>query len=343
MWLSLASGLLLLSAPLDARTSRGWSTDEVLNQLRSTEALEVAWAAREAGLRHLKPAVGPLLDVLESPPEDVDSPVLEHVLDALIQLGAELQPVHLQHLAEPNHLVRTQLLVLAARTPERFESSLLAVLDASPRGAQFHATVSLLTQLRSRGLAHRLLPRLRTELTVTVLDPGDDRFFLYGLGCGGFGTSGGGGRISGWPPSFDYELVYSDDVELASGERRFPVVSAPRAISAIRRLRTPRHHDSGAEPRQREVVAHLVHLAGLPAKSLRIREFEEVKVEYRDQVQLERFVAEQKDRITSEHTRLRESLATQGLLDRARWKETELELEVKLEDERTDKALPLSP
>lgn len=335
MWSALASGLLLLSAPLDDRTTRGWSEERVLQGLRSEHGLEVAWAAHEAGLRRLKRAVGPLLDVLEAPPlEGKADPVYEHVLDALILLGAELQPAQLAHLDLHNRLIQREVLVLLARSPARFEASLLAQLDEGPGGMSFHAIASLLAAIRSPGLAHRLLPRLRTELVVVVLDPGDMRWSVHGLGCGGIGTSGGRRLDSGWPPRFDYVLEFADTEEPASEVPRFELVSKPRPLVALREARAPRRHDAFRGPSSREVLDYLAQLAGLPRKGLGVPEYRRVTVEYTDESQLVAFVEAERQRILSAHDRLRESLATQGLLARDRWKETELRLELEIEDER---------
>jgi hypothetical protein len=342
MWLSsLASGLLLLAAPLDARITRGWSDQEVENRLRSTDALDIAWAAHEAGGRRLKQAVPALLDVLESPPEDSRRILaFEHTLDALIQLEAELRAPHVVHLQPENRVLRHELIILYARTPLRFESSLTALLDQDPEGMAFHAVASLLSKLRSRELAHRLLPRLSVELEVTVHDPWG-RSGSFGVGCGGFGISGGARRSSAYPPPFDYELDFLDELGPEDTEPRFALVSEPRVIVARRLERTAKRYHTEPAPRQAQLVQYLVHLAGLPADSMKIPETQSETVEFESVAQVREFVEAAKARVLAPHERLRESLATQGLLDRTRWKETALPLTVVVEDDRSDKSIAL--
>lgn len=335
--------LLLSGSPLDARVTRAWSDQEVENRLRSTEAIDVAWAAHEAGSRRLERTVPALLDVLESPPEDAERGLaLEHALDALILLGAELEPRHISHIDRDDRVQRTALLVLAARSPARFEPVLIDLLDREPKGIDFHAVVSLLSEIRSRSVAARLLRRLESKLSVTVLDP----MTLVGYmvsGCGGFGLSGRSSHASSWPPAFDYDLVFTDlpwDDELPR-THSFELVSVPRPIVARRRARSPRRVHSGRAPSQADLVLHLVHLAGLPAGSVKIPAEHRVNVSFESAAQVRAFVESERNAIVAEHERLRQTLATQALLDRAQWHETSLKLEVEVEDGRSDKSIPL--
>lgn len=345
MWLSATlTGLVILSAPLEARVTRGWSSQEVEDRLRSTDPLDVAWAAHEAAERHLKRAVPALLDALESPPEgELQTLALEHTLDALIRLGAELGPQHTAALDPENRLLRDQLIVLAARTPGRFEAQLLGLFDRDPRGHAFHAVASLLAQVRSKGLGHRLLAEVETELTVTVTDPGT-RIMGFSTGCGGIGTSGGSGRASGWPPPFDYELVLAEELRADEADGVWlEIAAAPRRILARRVARHARRQDLGRAPAQARVVEHLLDLAGLPLESVRVpaRASQTVAFESREQVRAA--IDERSARLRAPYDALRQSLATQGLLDRRRWKETELPITVVIEDERSDRSVPLDP
>jgi len=207
------------------------------NDADSPIARELAWGSWIAGRDRDATAIPWLTEIVEARIDtDAWSPPVDFALDALIQIGARLEPQLLGRIARERPI---DALVLLSSEPDGVADAVLLDVLARERGYRWFAAANLLLRRTPPGVAARLLTGLRIQVTLMLTDQEDTSWM-----CGGLGGSIGGGiltRAPGMPPWPSYVLTDGDDLDadeqlLADGPARV----------AVRRLVAP----AGTGPRR---------------------------------------------------------------------------------------------
>jgi hypothetical protein len=171
--------------------------NEVARLLRSTSKKDQAWAAYLSGTHRLEKNVPVLVEMMNKSvqggeTDDETQYVMRAALDALIQLGADVQASELQTLYArfPDEVV-----ILLSNSTENVHATLLALLAETPTNRiRWLALGNLLAQSRAPGFAAFLLREMKISVAIAVFSPERE------LGGGWGGGDGGGGRGFCAPP-----------------------------------------------------------------------------------------------------------------------------------------------
>jgi len=289
-----------------------------------------AWFAWRAGERGDRAAIAELRKLLQ---RTDDRTVRETVLDALIQLKAEVPWTELENLSRRQ---LTLVLILQAQHPVKNRDGLLALLGRSLPHYHWTAACNLLAAQKAPGLAARLLSRFEPTLRISVVDPDDSR--IHGLGFG-LGNARGDGRLTvaeGWPPRAHYSLTDGKGVRIASGRhpisyRRKVVEKGTGGIGS----------SAPSEDRNPLRVEYLAQLLDTDAKKLPLRARPHIQIAWSDARRFEEEVRAARRAIRSAQRQVMARLKERGLLTEKEAAALVSPIKLDIKDFRQPKSPPL--
>jgi hypothetical protein len=332
-----------LSEPTAIETSDASLEQEVREaraELASSDPAKIAWGAWRASCGKFK-ELGP--DVLASLRElpALDAPkervwVARALLDAAIQL--DLRPEHedLAWISEHLAQLASNVLILAARDPT-LNTRLFESFDGQSVDIHWVAASNLLAQHAPHRIAPALVPQVRIEITVAVLDPntgsGQGRH-TNSIGCGGLEAP------ADFPPSVVYMLR-----ERPSGMPN-AIANGPIAVGYERSVYHQRSFGLGGRMRTVDRADYSLRLlrwiAGDRAAKGQLERRIDVELTWSD---AETYVADVSAAIAARRamwSRLLRALADDKVLDEAD-AATPAPLEIRVDDRRADKTQALPP
>jgi hypothetical protein len=289
---------VLLTPGAAAQTASNSANDPIAAQrdyvralLQSSDARNQAWGAWIAGrdmLREMIPAIQTLVASRTASGSMAEGAALDAGLDALIQLGARVDPIVL--LAVYQHRP-AQALVLLANADDvanpawaQPTNDLLLGLIAREKGLPWFASANLAIARRTPGVAAILMRDLEITVSVTVSDEGNSAYSSFdgmgvGVACGGIGLA------PGLPPWATYSLTdypQTGDAVLALGPK--PIYYRRYVSSAGQTPAGSSQFRGGPDARER--LTYITQLARLDEKSTPIRAFESHSVAWRGEAAL---------------------------------------------------------
>lgn len=316
-------------------TSQAEIARQVQRLLASTDAREVAWGAYDAGAYQLTEAVPALQRILDAPPATADRDRLaltDAVLDALIQLHAHLPaPLVLPHVA----LRPVQTLVLLTVATDR-DPALMHLLTTTS-GWRWYSAANVLLQDKDPGLAPHLLATLTLRVTVTVFD--GERT----LGPGRAGSIPGGEHSVENPPGYPPHARY--DFDMTPNPGVVVLAPGPRTVYYSRKITTDipdTFHDLAIAPAPNDAdrIAYLQAMLG-PGDETRLQADTSVPVRWSTSDALVRQVEDSRREIERRYQAMLGVLVRAGRLTRDEAAALPSPIDVRLEDQRKDKSVPL--
>ena len=311
---------------------------EAARLLRARGNSERAWGAYYAGALGLKqhvPLVVALLEEAGDAEGGAEASALRlAALDALIRLGAEVEPEKLLPLYQS---APDETVILLARAPERSAAALLTLFADEMPSARWVAVGNLLAEARARGFAARLLAGLEMRANVYVYDSEDERGFNGGGGDGCGGSDFFAPIPEGFPPYGRYALTTTP--------ARGAVVVA-RGLHLVYYVRAGAERggavDSGCEVERDEYrVEYLAHLLRTTVGGFEIEARPSHEVVCRDAQQCSRALADLRDETARAYAGVLERLAAAELMDASEAAGLKPDLTFNLYDVRDRTTFPL--
>lgn len=334
----------------DAADRRAVRVEELRRDLRSDAPATVARSAFEAaGLYRSRSELVP--DLLDALQRDTwahaarSTRVIKHLLDALIQLDADVPMTEIERHEELIH-TRTEAVILAARTGEAAHPLLRRVLrrtiDRGEIDVAGIAAGNLLAAAKDAHLAALLLPHLQPTVLVTVRD--HDRMEGRGGSRVIVGVCTSCARCAipeGFPTAVWYELSFR-------GRDWQPSLVAKGCVESVWHVRNVDEREQSFRchsPRKRNATAlglgWAATLLGIPPGDLALEPRSHRSHRWRSPEVYATWVTGLRASIQRDAAALLDRLCEGGLLTREDRRRSAVEPLFQIEDEREDRTLPL--